>query len=103
MRNNSFRKTFYLGLFFLLILCGTVTIVGVNVYKAVSSNIKKTTNENLIIHENLEDSVVSTPFSSGKPITDTAKIIKDTIKPIVKPKPVITVKKDTIVKSDTIL
>jgi hypothetical protein len=102
MKNNSFRKTFYLGLVFLLILSGILIVVGVNIYKAVSTTNKKPIIEDVvIIYEKPEDSLVSNTPNFEKPI------IKDTIKPIEKVKiptvsPVVMVKKDTTNKSDSV-
>ena len=102
MRNNSFRKTFYLGLVFLLILSGLLIVVGVNVYKAVSTTNKKPIVEDVvIIQENPEDSLVSNISNFEKPM------VKDTIKPVEKVNiptisPVVTIKKDSTNNSDTV-
>jgi len=102
MRNNSFRKTFYLGLFFLLILSGIVVIIGVNAYRAFSPNDKKPIIGNVVvIYEKPEDSLVDNNINFEEPI------VKDTFNSIEKVKmsvisPVVTKKKDTTNKLDTI-
>jgi hypothetical protein len=101
MRNNSFRRTFYLGLLVLLILSGLLTIIGINVYKSYSSKMKNSNIEDTFVNVDDDLNKVHDTIYLEKPIfKDTSKIIRvDKVKPIPSN---ITKKLDTTKSLDTI-
>lgn len=50
-KNNSFRITFYLGLFIILITVSFLTLVIVNVWRAFEPKLKKEEKEKVVITE----------------------------------------------------
>ena len=101
MRNNSFRRTFYLGLLVLLILSGLLTIIGVNVYKTYSSKMKNSNIEDTFVNVGDDLNKVHDTIYLEKPIfKDTSKIIRvDKVKPTSSN---VTKKLDTTKSLDTI-
>lgn len=101
MRNNSFRRTFYLGLLILLLLSGLLTLIGINVYNSFSTKRNNTNVEDTMVSDSNQSIHIHDTIYLDKPI------IKDTVKviPVIKVKPNtsnISKKLDTIKSFDSI-
>jgi hypothetical protein len=94
MKNNSFKYTFYFGLIIMLVICGLITSISINVYNSINNRIKikrqdsvivevPITPEKEIIHDTvIVEKIVTKPIDSSKPkkVVDTSHFNDSVIK-----------------------
>ena len=95
LKNNSFKYTFYWGLFIIFILGSVLLLIGINVYNAVTPKFKKDKLEIYIDDVEPEKQIIYDTVYVDKPIVKINNTPKNVT--IVNPKtlPVTQSKKDT--------
>ena len=98
-KNNSFKKTFYLGVIIILFIISISTLFVINIYKSLSHNFKKDKIEIYIEDVKSEKEIVHDTVYLDKPIVkvnDTPKNVT-----VVTPNSIDPEKTDAIITSDT--
>lgn len=79
MKNNSFKYTFYFGLLIMLVICGLITSISINVYNSVNNRIQTKKQDSVvvevpmipekeIIHDTIiVEKIITKPIDSSKP------------------------------------
>ena len=101
-KNNSFKKTFYLGLIILFVVASTTALIIFNLFNVLSPKFKKDKLEIYIDDVKPEKEIVHDTIYLDKPFVKINNIPKNFT--VIKPKlvPVVSKKADTIVVLDTI-
>jgi hypothetical protein len=98
-KNNSFKKTFYLGVIIILFIISISTLFVINIYKSLSHNFKKDKIETYIEDVKSEKEIVHDTVYLDKPIVkvnDTPKNVT-----VVTPNSIDPEKTDVTITSDT--
>jgi len=79
MKNNSFKYTFYFGLIVILVICGLITSVSINIYNSINNRIQTKKQDSVvvevpiipekeIIHDTIiVEKIITKPMDSSKP------------------------------------
>ena len=79
MKNNSFKYTFYFGIIIILVICGLVTSVSINIYNSINNRIQTKKQDSVvveipiipekeIIHDTIiVEKIITKPIDSSKP------------------------------------